>query len=133
MKQAAKLFGVVAVAVSISFLVLPALADNAHGSGMGRVGSGGAGRNFHGGGFGGGFHGGFGGGFRGRNWGLGWLVSLGFHLRLRTFALLLLRWLLLRSAGRVLSARCGVQLAASGCLHFTIAGTSRGESTATGC
>ena len=64
--------------------------------------------------------------------GLGWLVSLGFHLRLRPFALLLLRWLLLRSAGRVLSARCGVQLAASGCLHFTIAGTSRGESTATG-
>jgi hypothetical protein len=71
MKQAAKLFGVVAVAVSISFLVLPALADNAHGSGMGRVGSGGAGRNFHGGGFGGGFHSRFGGGFHGRYWG-GW-------------------------------------------------------------
>jgi hypothetical protein len=71
MKQATKLFGVVAVAVSISFLVLPALADNAHGSGMVRIGSGGAGRNFHGGGFGGGFHGGFAGGFRGRYWG-GW-------------------------------------------------------------
>ncbi len=72
MKQAAKLFGVVAVVVSISFLVLPALADNAHGSGMRHVGNGGGGREFHGGGFGGGFRGGFGGGFHGRNWGWGW-------------------------------------------------------------
>jgi hypothetical protein len=78
MKQAVKLFGMAAVAVSVSFLVLPALADNAHGPGMGRVGSGGPGRNFHGGGFGGGFHGGFGGGFRGRSWGWGGWYPWGF-------------------------------------------------------
>ncbi len=75
MKQAAKLFGVAAVAVSVSFLVLTALADNAHGPGMGRLGSGGPGRNFHGGGFGGGFYGGYRGGyyggFRNRYWGWG--------------------------------------------------------------
>lgn len=62
MKQAAKLFGVVAVVVSTGLLAFPALAANGHGSG--RFGSGGGGREFHGGGFGGGFH--------GRSWGWGW-------------------------------------------------------------
>ena len=71
MKHAARLFGVVAVAVSISVLVLPALADNAHGRGTGRFGSGGPGRNFRGGGFGGGYFGGYHGGFRNRYWGWG--------------------------------------------------------------
>src|SRR5271170_7034424 len=63
MKQATKLFGVAVVAVSIGLMALPALAVD--GRGFGRGGSGGVGRQFHGGGY-------YYGGYRGRGWGWGW-------------------------------------------------------------
>jgi hypothetical protein len=75
MKHAARLFGVAAVAVGISFLVSTTLADSASAPRMGQLRSGGSGNNFRyggrGGGYSGGYHGGYYSGFRHRYWGWG--------------------------------------------------------------
>ena len=102
MKQTAKLFGVAAAAVSLSFLVSTALADGLrvsggsgnsfHGSGSVRgSGRGGSWGGYHSGGFSGGYrgggswggyHGGYYGGYHRRNWGGGgcypWGVSFDY-------------------------------------------------------